>query len=143
MNIFGRVFGGLLVLISLGWLASIAGIRPGFMGSNQISSDNKTGVTNLNTPVKANATGAAPVNGGKATTAKLNAGTQKTAVSGQTTTAQATQGETTGQPNSQTEVEKNPRAAGTGTQAVGNAAPAAAPASPAPVAPAAPVAAGW
>ncbi len=143
MNIFGRVFGGLLVLISLGWLASIAGIRPGFMGSNQISSDNKTGATNLNTPVKASATGAAPVNGGKATTAKLNAGTPKTAVSGQTT-AQATQGETTGQPESQTEVEKNPRAAGTGTKAVGNAAPAApAPVAPAPVAPAAPVAAGW
>jgi hypothetical protein len=133
MNIFGRVFGGLLVLISLGWLASIAGLRPGFVGSNQISSENPSGASNLATPAKVNtsptsATGATPANGSKATVSNFNAGTQKTTAAGQ--------------PGSQPEVEKNPRAAGNGTKAIGNAAPAAS-ATPTPAATTAPVAAGW
>ncbi len=132
MNIFGRVFGGLLVLISLGWLASIAGLRPGFMGSNQINSENPTGTSNLAAPAKVNptattATGATPANGSKAAVSTFNTGTQKTAAAGQA--------------GSKTEVEQNPRAAGNGTKAVGNnTAPAA---SAPPAAPAAPVAAGW
>jgi hypothetical protein len=138
MNIFGRVFGGLLVLISLGWLASIAGVRPGWM-SNQINSETPTGTSNLAAPAKSNATGATPATGSKATVSKFDGGTQKT------TTGTTTAGAKAGTP----EVEANPRAAGntttgTGTKSVGNTATGTTPSpSPAPTTVAAPVSAGW
>ncbi|MBC7515161.1 MAG: hypothetical protein H7237_01800 [Alkalinema sp. FL-bin-369] len=100
MNIFGRVFGGLLVLISLGWLASIAGIRPGGLASNQIDGNQQTGTTNLNAPKQTGATSAKP-------------GTQVGA--SKFTTGQSTSGQTaTGKP----EVEANPRSVSNGTTAV-------------------------
>jgi hypothetical protein len=134
MNIFGRVFGGLLVLISLGWLASIAGVRPGWLGSNQINSETPTGTTNLAAPAKSNETAATPANGSKATVSKFDAGTKAT-------TGTTTAGAKAGTP----EVETDPRAAGNGTKAVGNTVTPTATTSPAPVptASVAPVSAGW
>jgi hypothetical protein len=143
MNIFGRVFGGLLVLISLGWLASIAGVRPGWLGSNQINSETPMGTSNLAAPAKSNETGVTPATGSKATVSKFDTGTQKTTTG--TTTGTTTAGAKTGTP----EVEANPRAAdnsttGTGTKAVGNTVPGATPSpTPAPTTVAAPVSAGW
>ncbi len=134
MNIFGRVFGGVLVLISLGWLASIAGIRPGGLASNQIDSKQQTGTTNLNAPKQAGATstdGKTPVSGAKPGT-QVGASTF--------TTGQATSGQTA---TGKTEVEANPRGVN-GTPAVGQntttteTAPVANPPQKA-----APVAAGW
>ena len=134
MNIFGRVFGGLLVLISLGWLASIAGIRPDTRTSNQINSDQQTGTTNLNAPKQT---------GGPSTDGKTPASTAKpgTRVGASTlTTGQATTGQAaTGKP----EVEAAPRGVSNGTPAVGQNAP---PTETAPIATppkAAPVPAGW
>jgi len=92
MNIFGRVFGGLLVLISLGWLASIAGLRPaGWFGSNQIGNTPGTApnlTTNLNGTPNADLAG-----GAKSPTSNFKAGS---------TGAKASPG---------AEVEKDPRAA--------------------------------
>ena len=103
MNIFGRVFGGLLVLISLGWLASIAGLRPGGLASNQIDSNQRTGTTNLNVPAD-----------GKTSVSPAKTGTQVGA--SKFTTGQTASGQTTpGKP----EVEANPRGVGNGTKAVG------------------------
>lgn len=61
MNIFGRVVGGVLILLSFAWLATLAGIRP-FLGTNQVQSNkatpvstnnaaaNRTGITSANAP---------------------------------------------------------------------------------------------
>ena len=107
MNIFGRVFGGLLVLVSLGWLASIAGLRPGGLASNQIDSNQQTGTTNLKAP----ADGKTPVSTANST---AKPGTQVGA--SKLTTGQTASGQTTsGKP----EVEANPRGVGNGTKAVG------------------------
>ena len=107
MNIFGRVFGGLLVLVSLGWLASIAGLRPGGLASNQIDSNQQTGTTNLNVP----ADGKTPVSNANST---AKSGTQVGA--SKFTTGQTASGQTTtGKP----EVEANPRGVSNGTKAVG------------------------
>ena len=107
MNIFGRVFGGLLVLVSLGWLASIAGLRPGGLASNQIDSNQQTGTTNLKAP----ADGKTPVSTANST---AKSGTQVGA--SKLTTGQTASGQTTpGKP----EVEANPRGVGNGTKAVG------------------------
>ena len=140
MNIFGRVFGGLLVLISLGWLASIAGLRPGGLASNQIDSNQQTGTTNLKQTGATAVDGKTPVStakpGTQVGTSKFTAG-QTT--SGQTTTAQTTTGQTT---TGKTEVENNPRGVTNGIPAVGQNTPTqTAPAAAAPAA--APVAAGW
>jgi hypothetical protein len=135
MNIFGRVFGGLLVLISLGWLATIVGIRPGWFGNNQINSSQGTTTNSLTTqsnpPVGANA--GTNVNGAKTQTSTFN-GTGAAAQTGKPATAG-----TTGQP----EVEKDPRSATPPqpTKAVNQTAPATS--APAATAPAAPVSAGW
>ena len=132
MNIFGRVFGGLLVLISLGWLASIARILPGGF-SNQINSTQQTGPAN--TPTQ---TGTTPANG-KAPVSSAKTGTQvgaSTFTTGQLTTGQTAAGKP--------EVEANPRGVGNGTKAVGQNSqnPETAPiATPPPKA--APIAAGW
>ncbi len=143
MNIFGRVFGGLLVLISLGWLASIAGVRPGWLGSNQINSGTPTGTNNLAAPAKSNETGATPATGSKATVSKFEAGTKTTTG---TTTGTTTAGAKAGTP----EVEDNPRAAGSGTpgtggtKAVGSTTPGGTTTpTTAPTTVAAPVSAGW
>ena len=133
MNMFGRVFGGLLVLISLGWLASIAGIRPGGLASNQMNSNQQTGTANAPTQ-----TGATPTNG-KMPVSPAKAGTQ---VGTSTfTTGQSTSGQTAaGKP----ETEPNPRGVNNGTKVVGQnpqnpeTAPIATPPQKA-----APVAAGW
>ena len=122
MNIFGRVFGGFLVLISLGWLATIAGIRPGNNSNNnsnnQINSDPTA--TNVAAPAKV-------------TTAASPAATSKA----QTSTFNTTN---TGATASKPEVERNPRSATTPGQS-GTSTPAA-PGQSAPIA-APPVAAGW
>lgn len=129
MNIFGRVFGGFLVLISLGWLATIAGIRPGNNSNNQINSNPPE--SNVAAPAKVTS-GAAPAttraktstfNAGGGNTGAVNTGAANTGVAG------------TVKP----EVEKNPRAATTPSKADTVKAPAQ------PTAPAAapPVAAGW
>ncbi len=129
MNIFGRVFGGLLVLISLGWLATIVGIRPGGFGNNQMNSSQGTTTNSLtgqaNQPV---GTVSADKNQASSFDAK---GAAVKAVPNSASTAK-------------TEVEKNPRSATTQPdKAVPQTAPAA-PATAAPQsAPAAPVAAGW
>ena len=137
MNIFGRVFGGLLVLVSLGWLASIANLRPGGLASNQIDGNQKTGTTNLNVPTDGKANGKTAVSSAKP-------GTQVGA--SKFTTGQTASGQTTpGKP----EVEANPRGVGNGTKAVGQnttgqntTTPETAPvATPSPKT--APVAAGW
>jgi|GEM_PF-1738875 len=134
MNMFGRVFGGLLVLISLGWLASIAGIRPGGLASNQIDGNQQTGTANAPTQ-----TGVTPAN---ATTPvyPVKAGTQVGA--SKFTTGQSTSGQTAaGKP----EVEENPRGVGNGTNTVDQNAHTSG-TETAPIAPppeAAPVAAGW
>ena len=132
MNIFGRVFGGLLVLISLGWLASIANFRPGGLASNQIDGNQQTGTTNLNVPADRKTPVSTAKPGTQVGASKLTTGQ---AASGQTTT---------GKP----EVEANPRGVNNGTKAVGQnttgqnttteTAPAAVPTSQT-----APVAAGW
>ncbi|MBD2328758.1 hypothetical protein [Alkalinema sp. FACHB-956] len=61
MNIIGRVAGGVLILLSFAWLASIVGIRP-FSGTNQLQSNKaipvstnnagqtRTGTTTANAP---------------------------------------------------------------------------------------------
>jgi hypothetical protein len=127
MNIFGRVFGGLLVLISLGWLATIVGIRPGWFGNNQINSSQGTTTNNL--------------------TANPPAGTAP-AVKNQVSSFDAKNTTVKAVPNSaattKTEVEKNPRSATPQPdKAVRQTAPAApATAQSAPAA-AAPVSAGW
>ena len=126
MNIFGRVFGGFLVLISLGWLATIVGIRPGTNTSNQINSTPTA--NNLTAPAKLT-TGATPATTSKAQTSTFNAGNTGAA----------------GTPK--TEVEKNPRNATTPDKSGSLTAPASP--SPAAAVPAAapaaapPVAAGW
>ena len=133
MNIFGRVFGGLLVLISLGWLASIAGIRPGGLASNQIDSKQQAGTTNLNAPK----TGA-PSTDGKPPASTAKPGTRvgaSTFTTGQTTTGQAVPGKP--------EVEANPRGVSNGTPAVGQNAPTTETAPVATPPKAAPVQAGW
>ena len=71
MNIFGRVFGGFLVLISLGWLATIAGIRPGTNSNNQINSNPPE--SNVAAPAKLTS-GAAPATTSTAKTSTFNAG---------------------------------------------------------------------
>ena len=123
MNIFGRVFGGFLVLISLGWLATIAGIRPGNNSNNQINS-NPTD-SNVAAPAKVTS-GAAPATTSTAKTSTFNAGGTGAANTGVAGTVTP-------------EVEKNPRAATTPSKADTVNAPAQ------PTAPAAapPVAAGW
>jgi cytoskeletal protein RodZ len=131
MNIFGRVFGGLLVLISLGWLATIVGIRPGWFGSNQINSSQGTTTNNL----------AGQTNPPAGTTPAAK--NQASSFDAKNTTVKAV-------PNSaaatKTEVEKNPRSA---TPQPDKAVPQTAPAAPATAAPqsapaaAAPVSAGW
>lgn len=134
MNMFGRVFGGLLVLISLGWLASIAGIRPGRLASNQIDGNQQTGTANAPTQ-----TGATPANG-KTPVSPVKAGTQVGA--SKFTTGQSTSGQTAaGKP----EVEANPRGVGNGTKTVDQNSQTSG-TETAPIAPppkAAPVAAGW
>ena len=125
MNIFGRVFGGLLVLISLGWLASIAGIRPGGLASNQIDGNQQTGTTNLNAPKQTGATSAKP-------------GTQVGA--SKFTTEQSTSGQTA---TEKPEVEENPRSVSNGTTAVGQNATTTETAPVATPPKAAPVQAGW
>ncbi len=134
MNMFGRVFGGLLVLISLGWLASIAGIRPGGLASNQIDGNQQTGTANAPTQ-----TGVTPANG-KTPVSPVEAGTQVGA--SRFTTGQSTSRQTVaGKP----EVEANPRGVGNGTNTVGQndqtSGTETAPIAPPPEA--APVAAGW
>ena len=134
MNIFGRVFGGLLVLISLGWLASIAGIRPGGLASNQIDSKQQTGTTNLNAPKQEGA----PSADGKTPISNANPATKVGAST--LTTGQATSGQTA---TGKTEVEANPRGVDS-TPAVGQNAtmPETAPVADPPQK-AAPVTAGW
>ncbi|WP_431627112.1 hypothetical protein [Alkalinema pantanalense] len=63
MNIIGRVVGGVLILLSFAWLASLAGIRP-FLGTNQVQSNKATPVsTNNTTPNRTGVTSAvAPAN---------------------------------------------------------------------------------
>jgi hypothetical protein len=120
MNIFGRVFGGFLVLISLGWLATIAGIRPGNNSNNQINSDPTA--TNVASPAKT-------------TTAVTPAATSKT----QTSTFSTSN---TGATTTNAQVEKNPRDATTPAQS-GTLTSPAAPAQPTAPTAAPPVAAGW
>ncbi len=130
MNIFGRVFGGFLVLISLGWLATIAGIRPGNNSNNQINSNPPE--SNVAAPAKVTS-GAAPATTSTAKTSTFNAGAGNT---GAANTGVANTGVAgTVKP----EVEKNPRAATTPSKADTVNTPAQ------PTAPAAapPVAAGW
>jgi hypothetical protein len=132
MNIFGRVFGGLLVLISLGWLATIVGIRPGWFGNNQINSVQPPATNNLTTnpAVGTVPSGNSPVKNQASSFGANNSGVKAS-------------------PNSaaspKPEVEKDPRSAATPQpdKAVPQTAPAA-PAAPqsAPAA-AAPVSAGW
>lgn len=134
MNMFGRVFGGLLVLISLGWLASIAGIRPGGLASNQIDGNQQTGTANAPTQ-----TGVTPANG-TTPVSTVEAGTQVGA--SRFTTGQSTSRQTAaGKP----EVEADPRGVGNGTETVGRNAHTSwtetAPIAPPPED--APVAAGW
>jgi hypothetical protein len=129
MNIFGRVFGGLLVLISLGWLATIVGIRPGWFGNNQIGGSQGTTTNSLSGQLNPPA-GTTPA--GKNQTSNFNG----------TTPVKAVPNSTTG---TQTEVEKNPRSA---TTPPDKAVSQTAPASPTPAASqsapaAAPVQAGW
>lgn len=129
MNIFGRVFGGFLALISLGWLATIAGIRPGNNSNNQLN--NSPTATNLDAPASSVAaptkvtSGTTPAATTKAQTSTFS--TNNTGVT-KTTTTKTT-----------TTVEQNPRDANPPAQS-GTSAPAA----PAP-APAAtpPISAGW
>ena len=123
MNIFGRVFGGFLVLISLGWLATIAGIRPGNNSNNQINSNPPE--SNVAAPAKVTS-GVAPATTSTAKTSTFNAGNTGAANTGVAGTVKP-------------EVEKNPRAATTPSKADTVNAPAK------PTAPAAapPVAAGW
>ena len=123
MNIFGRVFGGFLALISLGWLATIAGISPGNNSNNQINSNPPE--SNLAAPAKVTS-GAAPATTSTAKTSTFNAGNTGAANTGVAGTVKP-------------EVEKNPRAATTPSKADTVNAPAQ------PTAPAAapPVAAGW
>ena len=125
MNIFGRVFGGFLVLISLGWLATIAGIRPGNNSNNQINSNPPE--SNVAAPAKVTS-GAAPATTSTAKTSTFNAGAANTG-------AANTGAAGTVKP----EVEKNPRAAPTPSKAD----TAKAPAQPTAPAAAPPVAAGW
>ncbi|MCY7406523.1 MAG: hypothetical protein LH631_03850 [Alkalinema sp. CAN_BIN05] len=126
MNIFGRVFGGFLVLISLGWLATIAGIRP---GNNSNNSNNKINsdpaATNLAAPAKLT-TGASPATTSKAQTSSFNAGNTGATNTGVAGTIKP-------------EVEKNPRAATT----PGKSDTVKAPSQPTAPAAAPPVAAGW
>ncbi len=121
MNMFGRVFGGFLVLISLGWLATIAGIRPGGISNNQINSDPTA--TNVANPAKTTS-GSAPATTSRAKTSTFSTGTTNTGVA-------------------KPEVEKNPRDATSSGKSNTVKAPAQ-PTAPA-TAPAAapPVAAGW
>ncbi|MCX5962174.1 MAG: hypothetical protein NT070_03245 [Cyanobacteria bacterium] len=129
MNIFGRVFGGFLVLISLGWLAT-AGIRPGNNSNNQINSNPPE--SNVAAPAKVTS-GAAPATTSTAKTSTFNAGAANT---GAANTGAANTGVAgTVKP----EVEKNPRAATTPSKAD----TAKAPAQPTAPAAAPPVAAGW
>jgi predicted lipid-binding transport protein (Tim44 family) len=130
MNIFGRVFGGLLVLISLGWLATIVGIRPGWFGNNQINSSQGTTTNSLtgqaNQPVGTVPAGKSPVSSFDAKGAPVKAVPNSAAAA-------------------KAEVEKNPRSA---TPQPDKVVPQTAPAAPAPAAPqsapaAAPVSAGW
>ncbi len=132
MNIFGRVFGGLLVLISLGWLATIVGIRPGWFGNNQMNSSQSPATNNLTTGQSNPPVGAAPA--GKNQAASLNA--KNPAVKAAPNSAGANVAGA-----SKPEVEKDPRSA---TPQPNKAAPQTAPAAPqtAPAA-AAPVSAGW
>jgi len=123
MNIFGRVFGGFLVLISLAWLATIAGIRPGSNSNNQINSN--PAESNVAAPAKVTS-GATPAATSKAQTSTFNAGNTGATNTGVAGTIKP-------------EVEKNPRAATTPSKSDTVKAPAQ------PTAPAAapPVAAGW
>jgi hypothetical protein len=158
MNIFGRVFGGFLALISLGWLATIAGIRPGNNSNNQINSNPPQ--SNVAAPAKVTS-GAAPATTSTAKTSTFNAGSTGAANTGTANTGTANTGTaSTGVANTgaastgvastgvastgvagtvKPEVEKNPRAATTPSKADTVKAPAQ------PTAPAAapPVAAGW
>ena len=135
MNIFGRVFGGLLVLISLGWLASIAGIRPGGLASNQIDSKQPTGTTDLNAPKQTGAT---------STDGKTPASTAKPGTRVGASTFTTGQVNTTGQPaTGKPEVEDNPRGVSNGTPAVGQNTPTTETAPVATPPKAAPVQAGW
>lgn len=129
MNIFGRVFGGLLVLISLGWLATIVGIRPGWFGNNQINSAQPPATNSLTANPATGTT-----SGGKNQASSFD--TKNTPVKAVPNSAGTTKAE----------VEKNPRSA---TPQPDKAVPQTAPAAPAPAAPqtapaaAAPVSAGW
>jgi predicted lipid-binding transport protein (Tim44 family) len=129
MNIFGRVFGGLLVLISLGWLATIVGIRPGWFGNNQINSA-QTPTTNSLTANPA--VGTVPAGN---STVKNQASSFDTKNSGVKAAPNSAAAPTA-------EVETNPRSA---TPQPDKAVPQTAPAAPAAPqsAPAAPVSAGW
>lgn len=135
MNIFGRVFGGLLVLISLGWLATIVGIRPGWFGSNQINSTQGTATNSLSSQAKPSV--GTTVTGAKNQASSFNAASNATA--GKSTTT----GTTTSTTTTSTEVEKNPRAATQPDKAASQTVPAAPAPAAAPPAPSAPVSAGW
>jgi predicted lipid-binding transport protein (Tim44 family) len=131
MNIFGRVFGGLLVLISLGWLATIVGIRPGWFGSNQINSSQGTPSNSLT---------ATPAVG----TVPAGTATGKNQASSFDAKNSAVKAAPNSAASPKAEVEKNPRSA---TPQPDKAVPQTAPAAPAapqsaPAA-AAPVSAGW
>ena len=135
MNIFGRVFGGFLVLISLGWLATIAGIRPGNNSNNQINSNPPE--SNVAAPAKVTS-GAAPATTSTAKTSTFNAGAANTGAAN--TGAANTGAANTGAAGTvKPEVEKNPRAATTPSKAD----TAKAPAQPTAPAAAPPGAAGW
>ncbi len=123
MNIFGRVFGGFLALISLAWLATIAGIRPGNNSNNQLNSNPTASnldapATNIATPAKVTSetTPAATSKAQTSTFSTNNTGVTKTTTTKTTTT-----------------VEQNPRDATPPAQS-GTTAPTAptAPAAPAP-----------
>jgi hypothetical protein len=136
MNIFGRVFGGFLALISLAWMATIAGIRPGNNSNNQLTSsptasnldapasDVAAPVSNVTTPAQVTS-GTTPAATSKAQTSTFS--TNNTGVT-KTTTTKTT-----------TTVEQNPRDATPPAQS-GTSAPAAS--APAPVA-TPPISAGW
>ncbi len=132
MNIFGRVFGGFLVLISLGWLATIAGIRPGTNSNNQINSNPPE--SNVAAPAKVTS-GAVPATTSTAKTSTFNTG--NTGNTGATNSGVANTGGAAG--TVKPEVEKDPRAATTPSKAD----TANAPAQPTAPAAAPPVAAGW
>jgi hypothetical protein len=137
MNIIGRLAGGLLIFVGLGWLATLAGLPP---FNNRSVNQLTTQQGDATAPMGA----ASPI-----PVAKAVAGTP--VVPGQTVTGtvvgQTSNGQTVIAPAGT--VETAPRDAAAPTPSAVPAAPAAptptpsVPVAPAPVAPAAPVPAGW